>query len=92
MNNLKEEMKISCIGSNLLEQKYPSDMTNMFPPIIDRRKTFATIHTKSFSIAFLTVVIWLDNSLDSPVVTLAEMTALETLQARPRAALEGKKM
>jgi hypothetical protein len=40
----------------------------------------------------LIAVIWLDNSLDSPVVTLAAMTGLDTLQARPRAALEGKKM
>lgn len=45
----------------------------------------------SFSIAFLIVVIWLDSSFDSPVVTLAEITGLETLQARPRAALDGRK-
>lgn len=49
------------------------------------------IYTRSFSIAFLTVWIWLDSSFDSPVVTLAEMTGLETSQARPRAALEGTK-
>jgi len=37
------------------------------------------------------VVIWLDSSFDSPVVTLAAITGLDTLQARPTAALEGKK-
>jgi hypothetical protein len=46
----------------------------------------------SFSILLLVVSIWLDNSFDSPVVMLAAMTGLETLQALPSAALEGTKM
>jgi hypothetical protein len=46
----------------------------------------------SFSTAFFTAVIWLVSSFDSPVVILAAMTALETLHARPRAALDGRKM
>ena len=45
----------------------------------------------SFSIAFLTVIIWLMSSLDSEVVTLAAMTGRVTPQARPRAALDGMK-
>src|ERR1700733_11392987 len=41
--------------------------------------------------ASLTVLIWLCSSLDSLVVTLAEITGLETLHARPRAAFDGTK-
>lgn len=38
---------------------------------------------------FLRVWIWLWISLASPVVILAAMTGLETLQARPSAAFDG---
>jgi hypothetical protein len=42
--------------------------------------------------AFLIVRIWLESSWASLVVTLAAMTGRVTLQARPRAALEGTKI
>lgn len=45
----------------------------------------------SFSMASLTLRIWLCSSRASLVVTLAAITGRETLQARPKAALDGMK-
>jgi hypothetical protein len=51
-----------------------------------------TNYANNFSIPFLIVWIWLDSSLDSLVMTPAEMTGPVTPHARRNASLEGTKI
>ena len=56
------------------------------------RRNYVNIQNVNFSMANLMLRIWLWSSRASLVVTLAAMTGRDTLQARPRAALDGMKM
>ena len=58
---------------------------------LSRLSIMYVFYTMSLSMALLTVWMRLESSLFSLVVMLAEITGLETPQARPRAALEETK-